>query len=148
MEKLKSFWEVFTSVVTCVSFGTASYISIFFPNTDLGTNIIWQILVVSFLCSIWSILYANRELGKKQLMIAYVVHYLLVNVIVLGCGLWFEWFDSDNLLQIIGMLIVIAGVYLTVCFVTWKREAREAKLMNERLWAYQEEREGKKNHSI
>ena len=141
MKKLKNFWYVYTSVVTCVSFSAASFISIFFSDAPLDANIIWQILFVSFLCSIWSMLYPDRELSKKELVLAYTGHYLLVNLIVLGCGLWFGWFYADNLLQIIGMLIVIAFVFVVVCITTWKREAHEAMLMNERLKAYQEKKE-------
>ena len=141
MKKLKNFWYVYTSVVTCVSFSAASFISIFFSDAPLDANIIWQILFVSFLCSIWCLLYPDRELSKKELVLAYTGHYLLVNLIVLGCGLWFGWFYADNLLQIIGMLIVIAFVFVVVCITTWKREAHEAMLMNERLKAYQEKKE-------
>lgn len=138
MKKFRNFWAVLTSVVTLVSLGSATYISIFFPGAELNAHIIWQILTVSFLCSIWIVLYPERELSKKELMISCGGHYLLVNVIVLGCGLWFQWFEADNLPQVVGMLLVIAGVFVTVCMIMWKRESSEAKQMNERLQEYQE----------
>ena len=110
MKKFRNFWAVLTSVVTLVSLGSATYISIFFPGAELNAHIIWQILAVSFLCSIWIVLYPERELSKKELMISCGGHYLLV----------------------------IAGVFVTVCMIMWKRESSEAKQMNERLQEYQE----------
>jgi len=67
-----------------------------------------------------------------------VLHYLLVNVIVVVCGLWFEWFHLDNLPQMIGILIVIALVFSVVSAVSWKQALEMADLMNARLTEYQE----------
>lgn len=142
MQKLKSFWYVFTNVVTCVSIGSAVYIKIFFEEGSLDGNIIWQILFSSFLCSVWCVLYPQRELSKKGLLVAYLIHYTLVNLVVLGCGLWFEWFHTNNLPQVIGMLVMIAVIFAVVAVMSTQREAQMAELMNRRLKEYQEKHEG------
>ena len=140
MTRLKVFFDVFTKVTTCVVFGVAIYCLIFFPEVNFNADIMWQILLVSLLTSAGTLMYTD-EINKNSMKVRCVIHYFLVNVIVVGCGIWFEWFYLDNLPQVIGMLILIAIIFLIVSVVSWKKVMREAELMNQRLVEYQEKRE-------
>ncbi|MBP3352952.1 MAG: DUF3021 family protein [Lachnospiraceae bacterium] len=137
MAKLKMFFEVFTTVTTCVVFGVAVYCGIFFPGIHFGIEMMWQILLVSLLTSAGTLMYKD-ELSKKSTKIRCVIHYLMVNVIVVVCGIWFNWFHTDDLAQVIGMLILIAVIFLIVSVVSWKKVMKEADLMNQKLAEYQE----------
>ncbi|MBQ8597089.1 MAG: DUF3021 family protein [Lachnospiraceae bacterium] len=137
MERIKIWFDVFTKVVTCVTFGVIVYCMIFFPQVSFGVEMLWQMLLVSFLTSAGTLLYTD-DISQKKMKLMCVIHYIIVNVIVVGCGLWFEWFYLDNLPQMIGILIVIALVFLAVSVVSWKRAMQMADLMNERLSEYQE----------
>ena len=66
---------VFVCVTTCVLFVTAVYVTIFFQKAVFGVEILWQILWVSFLCSIANIFYPQREVSKKTMM--FFVHWSL-----------------------------------------------------------------------
>ena len=79
--------------------------------------------------------------NKKSTKIRCVLHYLMVNVIVVVCGIWFEWFHTDDLAQVIGMLVLIAVIFLIVSAVSWKKVMKEADLMNRRLAEYQDHKE-------
>lgn len=136
MARLKMFFEVFTTVTTCVVFGVAVYCGIFFPGVQFGMEMMWQILLVSLLTSAGALMYKD-ELSKKSTKIRCVLHYLMVNVIVVVCGIWFNWFHTDDLDQVIGMLILIAVVFLTVSVISWKKVMKEADLMNIKLAEYQ-----------
>lgn len=136
MAKLKMFFEVFTTVTTCVVFGVAVYCWIFFPGIHFGIEMMWQILLVSLLTSAGTLMYKD-ELSKKSTKIRCVIHYLMVNVIVVVCGIWFNWFHTDDLAQVIGMLILIAVIFLIVSVVSWKKVMKEADLMNQKLAEYQ-----------
>ena len=140
MARLKLLFDVFTKVVTCVVLGTAVYCRIFFPQVTFGEEMLWQILSVSPLTSMGTLFYVD-DITQKNTKIMCVIHYITVNVIVFGCGFWFEWFYPDNLQQVIGMAILIALVFLTVSVVSWKRAMQMAKLMNARLAEYREKRE-------
>lgn len=140
MERIKIWFDVFTKVVTCVTFGVIIYCMIFFPRVSFGVEMLWQMLLVSFLTSAGTLLYTD-SIAQKKMKIMCVIHYMLVNVIVVGCGLWFEWFYLDSLPQMVGILVVIALVFLTVSAVSWKRAMQMADLMNSRLIAYQEKEE-------
>ncbi len=145
MARLKAFLDVFTTVTTCVVFGVVAYCGIFFPGIQFGIEMMWQILLVSLLTSAGTLMYKD-ELSKKSTKIRCVIHYLMVNVIVVVCGIWFNWFHTDDLAQVIGMLILVAIIFLIVSVVSWKKVMKEADLMNQKLAEYQgvqEETEGR-----
>lgn len=140
MKKLEFMFDIFTKVVTCVTAGVAVYCMVFFPEVRFGVEMFGQILLVSLLTSAGALLYTD-DIKQKNMKIMCVVHYIIVNVIVIGCGLWFEWFYWDNLPQMVGIVIVIALVFLVVSAVSWKRSMQMAELMNQKLIAYQENME-------
>lgn len=141
MRRLKDMFYVFVCVTSCVLFVTAVYITIFFQKAVFGVEILWQILGVSFLCSIANIFYPQREVSKKTMMFLHIGHYILTNVIVLGCGFWFEWFYADNLPMVLAMLFAIAVIFVIVSVAAWKKGRQQAALMNERLRLYQQDEE-------
>lgn len=140
MARLKTFLDVFTTVTTCTVIGVGVYCGIFFPGIQFGIEMMWQILLVSLLTSAGTLMYKD-ELSKKSTKIRCVIHYLMVNVIVVVCGIWFNWFHTDDLAQVIGMLILVAIIFLIVSAVSWKKVMKEADLMNQRLAEYQGHKE-------
>ena len=145
MAKLKTFFDVFTTVTTCTVIGVGVYCGIFFPGIRFGMEMMWEILLVVLLTSAGTLMYKD-ELSKKSTKIRCVIHYLMVNVIVVVCGIWFNWFHTDDLAQVIGMLILVAIIFLIVSVVSWKKVMKEADLMNQKLAEYQgvqEETEGR-----
>ncbi len=136
MARIKVFFDVFTKVTTCVVFAVAIYCRIFFPGLNFKEDMLWQILLVSLLTSAGTLMY-NDDIKKNSMKVRCIIHYLMVNVIVVGCGIWFEWFYADNLAQVIGMLILIAIIFTVVSVVSWRKVQKEAELMNQRLAEYQ-----------
>lgn len=140
MARIKTFLDVFTTVTTCTVAGVGVYCGIFFPGINFGTEMMWQILLVALLTSAGTLMYKD-ELSKKNTKVRCVIHYLMVNVIVVICGIGFKWFHTDDLAQVMGMLILIAVIFLTVSVISWKKVMKEADLMNQRLAEYQERKE-------
>ena len=136
--KIKNLFLCFAFVTTAVTFVTAVYITMFWGPVSLTVDILWQILFVSFLCSLGILLYPNRECSPKAALLITALHYVLVNVVVLGCGLWFEWFYIDNLPMVSGMLFIIALVFVLVSAAMWSRDRRIAASINEKLKKYQD----------
>lgn len=138
MKQLKSILFTFVCVTTCVVFATACFTTIFWPKAVLGSEILWQILLVSFFCSMGIFIYPpERELTRRETLVRVFLHYLEVNVVVLGCGLWFEWFYIDNPPMVIGMVVMILLIFVLVSYVVWKNAEKTAALMNEKLREYQ-----------
>lgn len=139
LKKLKRLFFCFACVTTFVVFVTAGYISVFWKQAVLGVGLLWQILFVSFLCSLGVLIYPEREVRTRTIVLIAALHYAQVNAIVLGCGLWFEWFYADNVPMVLGMLLLIAVVFALVSAVMWTRDKRIARQMNERLKQYQKQ---------
>ena len=134
LHKLKMIFYTFVCVTTCVVFGTAVYIELFLANPVLDVDALWQILLVSLLCSLCTAVY-QEEMSRK---LQKILIFLVINIIVLGCGVWFGWFRPENLPEVVGMLLIIALVFLIVSAVMWRMEKQMAVQMNERLREYQE----------
>ena len=77
MERLKDMFFVFVCVTTCVLFVTAMYITVFWQQAVLGVEILWQILVVSFQCSVGTFVYPRREVGKNAKLSKYISNNVL-----------------------------------------------------------------------
>lgn len=138
LKRLKDLCYVFACVTTCVTFVTAVYLEVFWTNqASLTADILWQILFVSLFCSLGIMIYPEREVSGRMLLLLYILHYIEVNVVVLGCGIWFEWFYPDDLPMVLGMVAAIAIVYVLVTAVKWNRDRKMAEHMNERLEEYQ-----------
>ena len=136
MKKLREVLRCFVYVTSCVILATAIYIGIFYRES---MEILWQILLVSFLCSLGILFYPDRAMSKREAILRILLHYVEVNTVVLGCGVWFEWFDIRNPWMLMGMLILITIVFIVVSWLQWKRESRLAALLNTRLEEYQKQ---------
>ncbi len=141
LRRLRDMLFVYMCVTTCVLFVTALYITIFWPQVTLGVEILWQILSVSFLCSVANFIYPQREVSKKTLLFLYILRYVITNGIVLGCGIWFGWFYANDLPMVWAMLFSIAVIFVLVSVAAWRRGKQQAALMNERLQVYQQREE-------
>lgn len=139
LKRLKDVCYVFACVTTCVTFVTAVYIKVFWAQqVSLDKDILWQILFVSFLCSLGILIYPEREVSGRATVLLYILHYIEVNIVVLGCGIWFQWFLPNDLPMVLGMVILIALVFILVSVITWNRNRKMADLMNRRLEEYQQ----------
>lgn len=135
--RIKATLYTFVCVTTCIVFAAALFTTIFWQGSDIGAEILWQILAVSALCSLGTMIYPDYEVTKRKAVFLTVLHYIMVNVVVLGGGILFGWFHGDNLQMVLLMLLLIAAIYFIVAAILWKRAADVATLMNEKLAEYQ-----------
>ena len=141
MKKLREVLRCFAYVTSCVILATAIYIGIFYRESVGKYVILWQILLVSFLCSLGTLFYPDRAMSKREAIFRILLHYVEVNAVVLGCGVWFGWFNIRNPWMLMGMLILIAIIFIVISWLLWKRESRLAALLNARLEEYQKQGE-------
>ncbi|MBP3568458.1 MAG: hypothetical protein J6K04_04760 [Lachnospiraceae bacterium] len=134
---LKETLRYFVIITVLVLFVSASYITIFYGLDSFVTvKVLWQILFVSFLGSLSHILFRTKEnkvLTKKGYYVRWLLCYVYVNIMVLGFGWLFEWFDISSLPMVIGMLVAILVVFLVVAaFVFWM-DAKTSEEINQKL---------------
>ena len=130
-------FEIFSRIVTGVTFVTAVYIVIFWgDDTNLSVAILWQILLVSALCSLGTLLlynYEEKNISKKSMFLRTCIAFAYVNVIVLASGWYFQWFSFQNWEMVAGMEVCIIGVFLSITIISMLTAQKTADAMNARL---------------
>lgn len=129
-------WNVFSQVVTGVTCVTAIYIIAFWgTNVNIGVEILWQILSVSAVCSLGSLILYNekREFSKKEMLVRCCALFAYVDIIVLACGSHFHWFDFSNWKMVAGMELCIIAVFTATMAISSLAAQKEAAAMNKKL---------------
>lgn len=146
MKRLAFMMDLFERIVVGVTVVTATYIPVFYGwQTQIEVNILWQILGLSIVCTLGSVILPledGREVSKTSMLVRTILYYLYINVVVLGLGFLFEWFTFRNMPQVLGMEIAIAAVFLAVYFFSYCAQCREAERMNEKLREREKQWEG------
>lgn len=131
-------------VTTCVVFAVALFTTAVNPSETVDAVTLWQMPAVSFLCTLGCLIYPwDRNLGKKEMIVRIGIHYIYSNIVVLGAGYIFRWYQPDHLRSIIAMLLTIAVIFMIVSVISWTKSAKDARRMNERLKEYRQKAENK-----
>lgn len=137
IEKMKLLLDIFGKITAGVLMATAAYITIFLgAEAKISAMILWQVLIVSAVCSVPILFFAadnGKELSKRGMFVRQLLYFLFVNVVVLGLGRRFEWFEFRNLGMVAVMEALIIAVYALVNLVSYLSERSVAQDMNERL---------------
>ena len=143
-EKMKLLLDIFGKITAGVLMAAAAYITIFWgAEAKISAMILWQVLIVSAVCSVPVLLFAadnGKELSKRGMFVRQFLYFLFVNVVVLGLGSLFDWFEFRNVSMVLVMEAMIIAVYALVNVVSYLSDRAAAQNMNEKL---QERRRGK-----
>jgi len=134
MYMLKNMIKIFSYVVTGMTISTSIFISIFNNDLNLSVSILWQIIMISAVCSLGNFIYhKHSELSKNKMIISLIGHYLYINIVVIGGGFLFGWLSLNNLTEVIVMFIMIAVVYTVIMVVDVHQELKMAEIFNHQL---------------
>ncbi|MEE1251257.1 MAG: DUF3021 family protein [Lachnospiraceae bacterium] len=141
LEKIRAIFQMYLQIVALVILASAIYITVFWGyDCEVDGDILWQIMGVSALCSLCTpILMSKRELSKRAMLFREILHFVMINVIVLFSGFCFEWFYVSDWKMIVGMELTIVGVYIGVCTIYYVMNRKTAEEMNRKLKERQEE---------
>lgn len=137
MQRIKNLASLFPNITTGILISAAIFISVSKESQVITTNILWQLIICSFLCTMGSVIYPAKELPKKQTALLSVINYIYVNMIVIGCGIVFEWFDLEDWGKIMILSLLVAIVFIVVWCISVFKGQRLANEMNKRLAEYQ-----------
>ena len=142
MKKLGFKIHIFSMVMAGVVLAVAIFTTVIDPVEEIESVLLWQMLLVSGLCTMTALIYPwGREMGKVEAMVKTLIQYVLINVIVLGSGALFCWYNPSKFYSIVGMVLTIAIIFGSITVSSWKRAALDAARMNERLEEYQKRME-------
>lgn len=125
-------------VSTCVMAVVALFTTVVDPQEWIEPVVLWQALMVSFLCAALStfIFPWDRAMKKWEVRVRTAVHYLVINLIVLWFGNQFGWYQINEWISLLAMLISIAAIYTIVSCISWRKSKQDVQKMNERLMQY------------
>ena len=136
IEGLKTIWQIFTVVTVAVMVAAASYVTIFYgPYAHVEIILLWQIIFASFLCSLSPLFFGigKKELDKRKFGIRCFGAYIYVNIVVLGLGVGFKWFDISSLPMVIGMLLAVLVAFVFVIAVLFFIDLKTTDEINRKL---------------
>ncbi len=137
MKRLEFMISVFEKVTAGILFVAAVFISVFYGwDTNLNVNILWQILFLSAVCALGSMMLPledEKEVSRIAMLVCTIIYFIYINAVVLGFGFWFEWFTFDNGWQVLGMELAILFVFIAVLLIFYYSQWLEARRMNEKL---------------
>ncbi len=137
IKRLRGVLSLFTKITTLVVIVTAIYIMIFWgEGTVLGVKILWQIIFVSGICALGFLILPDseqKEVSKASMLLRYIALFIYVNIVVMGSGIYFEWFYISNWKMILGMLACIVIVFVIISSVSYFVDNKLAEKMNEKL---------------
>jgi hypothetical protein len=147
MEYLKKMMTTFIYALAGTTIAATIFITIFASNSSLRFYLLWQIIGMSLACACGNLIYFSKGvLGKKQMKVRIALHYLYINVMVIGGGLLWEWLTPSFIAEVIVMFLLIVAVYVSIMLITFRQEKRTAELLNRRLkklYPSEEEKEDK-----
>ena len=143
MQYCKAVLKTFFYVLSGSILSTTVFITIFFPDLLFSIKLIWEVIAMSVLTSLGPILFISKhEITKKQMKIRQIIHYIYINIIVVGNALLCGWIEIGEIIQVGTLLLMIASVFFGVNAAMFKQEKKTAESMNERLREiYPEEKE-------
>jgi len=134
MDKIKNIIKIFLYVVAGMTISTAIFISIFNSDLNMSVSILWQIIIISAVCSLGNFIYHNHsDLSKNEMKIRLICHFLYINVVVIGGGFLFGWLSLSDLPEVIVMFIMIAVVYTVIMVTDFHQDEKMAEMFNHQL---------------
>ncbi len=137
LENMKLALHYFAITTVMVMIVGAGYVTVFWgADVNVGVVLIWQLLLVSLLTSMCHLFFYTkdgRELFGKELALRYALAYIYVNVVVLGLGFLFKWFNPQSLPMVSGMVVVILVAFVVICSVAFWTDLKTADEINRKL---------------
>lgn len=137
-EQIKKIVFSFIFIATGTLLATTLFITLLLPEVTFGVELLWQILAFPLFTSpLILIFYSKKELSKKAIFIRQVLHYMLINIILIPSAYSFKWLETGNLIQLIIFIILVFMVYVGVCISSFVMDQKEATNLNQHIKAYQ-----------
>ncbi len=137
MNLVKSIAQTFIYIMAGITINSAIFIEIFVPGATISSDLLWQIIGMSAVCSLGNIFYySKKEPSKQHMKLRIICHYLYVNVVVSSGAYLMDWFSSGLIPQFPVMLLMIAVVYIIIMVFTSRKEEKTAENLNKRLRKY------------
>lgn len=124
------FFVIFTGIIFC----TAIFSKVFIGYGSYEVTTIFQLMILSFLCSCLTLIfYSKEELSKKGLIVRKVIHFICLEFFTTFIIFKMNWVNSKDIRNVFTIMIMIFIIYAIVNLVGWFTEKNEADKINKKL---------------
>lgn len=128
------FFIISTGVLFVVSLSNL----LFDGNKPLPPELPWQVLLTGILGALPSFLFSfKNEPTKKQFLVRTVIHFIVIETIVMTEGALFEWYE--NFINALILFFVILAIYIFVWAYSYSMNIHLAKGINTALKRFNED---------
>lgn len=133
-EMLLEFLLIAAGMLIC----TAVFCTLFIPGMQATVTLLWQIIVLSLLCTLPGLIFhSKREIGKRQMRIRIVLHLAMLLALLLSMAYHWGWIEPRSVIQTLVFIAMFAAVYAMVFSFMYLHEKHVADKLNEGLKSYQ-----------
>lgn len=131
-ELIKNMVRDYFVILSCSFIATFVFCLVFDPDAVFALSYIPWMMVFALAGDLPSlILYSSKELTEKQWIIRMIVHFVVLEIILLVAAYFLELYK--NLGEAVFFAGIIAAVYVLVRFMGWRINLKIADQINEKL---------------
>lgn len=99
----------------------------------VAADIFWKILFCGFATTLVTVLLLPKEEdGRRKSYIKFVLHYIMLCIVMIPVGVWFDWI-SFSLSGVLIMAADVGGVYIAALLAYYVIDCRQAEEINKGL---------------
>lgn len=118
---------------------TAVFCTLFIPGVQATVTLLWQIIVLSLLCTLPGLIFrSKKEIGKRQMRLRIVLHLAMLLTLLLSMAYHWGWIDTRSVVQPLVFVAMFAAVYSMVWSFMYLHEKHVASRLNEGLKHYRQ----------
>ena len=137
IKRLKEMLLDFLMITAGTTLSATVFCTIFSQDFTFGIELLWQIVALSFFCTLPIIIFhSKKELTKTQMLIRQIVHLCVLLTVLIFFAYYWEWIDTGSIVQPIVFVALVAVVYITVTYFAYQCDKKVAILLNDRLERY------------
>ena len=137
---IKDVVEIFCYINTGAMLAAASFITVFNRDESFSYLIFWEIALVSLISAVLSaLIYTKENDSKKKAKIKNIIHYLLINMLIVTSAYIFDWISNDYVIETLFLVVLVSFVYILVTFMLYKKDSKTADELNKKLLEYKSE---------
>lgn len=132
----------FIVILSGTTICAAIYCSVFYPDTILGVNFLWEVIALAFLTTLPHLIFCSKsELSKRQLMVRQALHLILVVALIVFLAYVWNWVEFGSIIEPLAFIILVLLSYTGIALFVYHKEKKLANLLNEKLRRFKERKE-------
>lgn len=133
-ELLKKMIGSFFMIITGIVVSMYVFCLIFNPHVTFNLNDIGRIILMAAVSDLPLIIFlSTRELDKKQMLMRYVIHFIVLSAILLHFAFLWDWVNRKDIKEITVFLISVLIVNVAIFLTNRYRDRKLSEKLNERI---------------